>query len=206
MNAIRKQVSGIKGGRLAVAAHPARVLTLVVSDVPGDDPAQVASGPTVPDPGTRAEARALVHSWRIELPPRVADWLVGDAGAAPDPADPVFAGHEVRVIASARLSLEAAAAQAGAAGIPAAILSDAMEGEARDVGRVHAAITRRSRRATGPLPGRCCCCRGRNHGFAARRRAWRAQQRIPAGAGAGRRGRTLCGAGGGYRRDRRVGR
>jgi len=142
MNAIRKQVSGIKGGRLAVAAHPARVLTLVVSDVPGDDPAQVASGPTVPDPGTRAEARALVQSWRIELPPRVADWLTGDAGTAPDPADPVFAGHEVRVIASARLSLEAAAAQAGAAGIPAAILSDAMEGEARDVGRVHAAITR----------------------------------------------------------------
>ncbi|OHC50729.1 MAG: hydroxypyruvate reductase [Rhodobacteraceae bacterium GWF1_65_7] len=142
MNAIRKQVSGIKGGRLAVAAHPARVLTLVVSDVPGDDPAQVASGPTVPDPGTRAEARALVHSWRIELPPRVADWLAGDAGAAPDPDDAVFAGHEVRVIASARLSLEAAAAQAGAAGIPAAILSDAMEGEARDVGRVHAAITR----------------------------------------------------------------
>lgn len=142
MNAIRKQVSGIKGGRLAVAAHPARVLTLVVSDVPGDDPAQVASGPTVPDPGTRAEARALVQSWRIELPPRVADWLAVDAGAAPDPADPVFAGHEVRVIASARLSLEAAADQAAAQGIPAAILSDAMEGEARDVGRVHAAITR----------------------------------------------------------------
>lgn len=142
MNAIRKQVSGIKGGRLAVAAHPARVLTLVVSDVPGDDPAQVASGPTVPNPGTRAEARALLQSWRIELPPRVADWLAGDAGAAPNPADPVFAGHEVRVIASARLSLEAAADQAGAAGIPAAILSDAMEGEARDVGRVHAAITR----------------------------------------------------------------
>ncbi|MDZ7908190.1 MAG: glycerate kinase [Gemmobacter sp.] len=142
MNGIRKQVSGIKGGRLAVAAHPARVLSLVVSDVPGDDPAQVASGPTVPDRGTRAEARALVQSWRIELPPRVADWLAGDAGAAPDPADPVFAGHEVRVIASARLSLEAAAAQAAAQGIPAAILSDAMEGEARDVGRVHAAITR----------------------------------------------------------------
>ncbi|MFN7051654.1 MAG: glycerate kinase, partial [Gemmobacter sp.] len=78
MNGIRKQVSGIKGGRLAVAAHPARVLSLVVSDVPGDDPAQVASGPTVPDRGTRAEARALVQSWRIDLPPRVADWLAGD--------------------------------------------------------------------------------------------------------------------------------
>lgn len=142
MNAIRKQVSGIKGGRLAAAAHPARVVSLVVSDVPGDDPAQVASGPTVPDPGSRADARRLVDSWRIDLPPRLRDWLAGDAGAAPDPADPVFARNEVHVIASARLSLEAAAAQAEAAGIPAVILSDAIEGEARDVGRVHAAIAR----------------------------------------------------------------
>lgn len=142
MNAIRKQVSGIKGGRLAAAAHPARVVSLVVSDVPGDDPAQVASGPTVPDPGSRADARRLVDSWRIDLPPRLRDWLAGDAGAAPDPADPVFARNEVHVIASARLSLEAAAARAEAAGIPAVILSDAIEGEARDVGRVHAAIAR----------------------------------------------------------------
>ncbi|KGJ07636.1 glycerate kinase type-2 family protein [Paracoccus sphaerophysae] len=142
MNAIRKQVSGIKGGRLAAAAHPARVVSLVVSDVPGDDPAQVASGPTVPDPGSRADARRLVDSWRIALPPRLRDWLAGDAGAAPDPADPVFARNEVHVIASARLSLEAAAARAEAAGIPAVILSDAIEGEARDVGCVHAAIAR----------------------------------------------------------------
>jgi hydroxypyruvate reductase len=142
MNAIRKQVSGIKGGRLAAACHPARVVSLVVSDVPGDDPAQVASGPTVPDAVTRAQARAMVQSWRIDLPPRVADWLAGKDGAAPDPADPVFAGHEVRVIASARLSLEAAAKAAEAQGIPAVILSDAIEGEARDVGRVHAAIAR----------------------------------------------------------------
>lgn len=142
MNAIRKQVSGIKGGQLAAAAHPARVVSLVVSDVPGDDPAQVASGPTVPDPGSRADARRLVDSWRIDLPPRLRDWLAGDAGAAPDPADPVFARNEVHVIASARLSLEAGAARAEAAGIPAVILSDAIEGEARDVGRVHAAIAR----------------------------------------------------------------
>ena len=142
MNAIRKQVSGIKGGRLAAAAHPARVVSLVVSDVPGDDPAQVASGPTVPDAGTRAEARRLVETWRIDLPPRVADWLAGDAGAAPHPDDPVFAGHRVQVVASARLSLEAAADLAQARGIPAAILSDAIEGEARDVARVHAAIAR----------------------------------------------------------------
>lgn len=142
MNAIRKQVSGIKGGRLAAACHPARVVSLVVSDVPGDDPAQVASGPTVPDAVTRAQARAMVQGWRIDLPPRIAAWLASEEGLAPDPRDPVFAGHEVHVIASARLSLEAAAAVAAAQGVPAAILSDAIEGEARDVGRVHAAIAR----------------------------------------------------------------
>lgn len=139
MNAIRKQVSGIKGGRLAAACYPAKVVSLVVSDVPGDDPAQVASGPTVPDTVSREAARAMVAAWRIDLPPRVAAWLAGEAGRAPLPSDPVFAGHEVRVIASARLSLEAAAA---ASAVPAVILSDAIEGEARDVGRVHAAIAR----------------------------------------------------------------
>lgn len=142
MNAIRKQVSRIKGGRLAAAAYPARVVSLVVSDVPGDDPAQVASGPTVPDGATREDARRLIDAWRIALPPRLAGWLAGAAGLPPDPGDPVFAGHEIRVIASARLSLEAAAARAEAAGIPAVILSDAIEGEARDVARVHAAIAR----------------------------------------------------------------
>ncbi|WP_028717440.1 glycerate kinase [Paracoccus sp. J39] len=142
MNVIRKQVSRIKGGRLALAAHPARVVSLVVSDVPGDDPAQVASGPTVPDAATRRDARRLLETWRIEVPPRLAEWFAGEDGLPPDPADPCFAGHEVRVVASARLSLEAAAARAGAAGVPAVILSDAIEGEARDVARVHAAIAR----------------------------------------------------------------
>lgn len=142
MNAIRKQVSGIKGGRLALACHPARVVTLVVSDVPGDDPAQVASGPTVPDATTRAAARAMALHWRVDLPPRVATWLKDDDGLAPDPADPRFAANEVKVIASARLSLESAAARAEGQGVPAVILSDAIEGEARDVGRVHAAIAR----------------------------------------------------------------
>ena len=142
MNAVRKQVSGIKGGRLAAACYPAKVVSLVVSDVPGDDPAQVASGPTIPDAKGRAEARAMIAAWRIVLQPAVAEWLAGEDGAAPDPGDPVFAGHEVRVIASARLSLEAAAARAIMEGIPAVILSDRIEGEARDVGRVHAAIAR----------------------------------------------------------------
>ncbi|TNC72805.1 glycerate kinase type-2 family protein [Rubellimicrobium roseum] len=142
MNAIRKQVSGIKGGRLALAAYPARVVSLVVSDVPGDDPAQVASGPTVPDHVTREEARAMAATWRINLPERAAAWLAGDEGRAPSPDDLRFAEHEVRVIASARLSLEATARVAEAAGVPAVILSDAIEGEARDVGRVHAALAR----------------------------------------------------------------
>ncbi|EPX85086.1 Putative glycerate kinase [Rubellimicrobium thermophilum DSM 16684] len=142
MNAIRRQVSGIKGGRLARAAHPARVVTFVVSDVPGDDPAAVASGPTVPAPGTREEARHLAALWGVDLPPRVAAWLAGREGLPPLPSDPAFARDSVRVIASARLSLEAAARAAAAEGVTAAILSDAMEGEAREAGRVLAAITR----------------------------------------------------------------
>lgn len=141
MNAIRRQVSGIKGGRLALAAHPARVLTLVVSDVPGDDPAEVASGPTLPGRLTLDQTRALITARGIDLPPRIRDHLAR-TDPAPMPGDPRLAGHEVRVIASARLSLEAAAEVARAAGLGAVILSDAIEGEARDVGLVHAAIAR----------------------------------------------------------------
>ena len=145
MNAIRKHVSRIKGGRLAAAAFPARVVSLVVSDVPGDDPAQVASGPTVPDAVTRADALAAVRAWGIALPERIAAHLGREAAAAPDPADAAFARNEVRVIASAALSLDAAAALARQAGLGAAILSDAVEGEAREVARVHAAIAREVR-------------------------------------------------------------
>jgi hydroxypyruvate reductase len=142
MNAIRKHVSGIKGGRLAAACAPARVVTLVVSDVPGDDPAQVASGPTVPDAVSRADALRLIESHRIDLPQAIMDHLNSSAADAPLPTDPVFAGNEVTVVASACLSLEAAARAAEAAGVPAVILSDAIEGEARDVARVHGAIAR----------------------------------------------------------------
>ncbi|CAG0910497.1 unnamed protein product, partial [Cyprideis torosa] len=141
MNAIRKQVSLIKGGRLAAAAHPARVATLVVSDVPGDDPAEVASGPTVPSSVTLHETLAMIRNRGIKMPPRILAYLE-NGDEAPLPADPVFAGNEVRVIASARLSLEAAAAKAWAADIPTVILSDAIEGEARDIGLMHAAIAR----------------------------------------------------------------
>jgi len=142
MNAVRKHVSGIKGGRLARAAHPAPVVSLIVSDIPGDDPALVASGPTVPDAAGPDAARAVVAEYGLDLPPAVRDHLAGPACAAPAPDDTAFARHEVRIVASAAVSLEAAAAAAEAAGVPAAILSDAIEGEARDVGRVHAAIAR----------------------------------------------------------------
>ena len=141
MNAIRKQVSRIKGGRLALAAHPARVVSLIVSDVPGDDPAQVASGPTVPDAVGKAEALALAAAYGVVLPAAVAKWLE-TSPEPPMPDDPRFAGNVVQVVASAARSLEAAASVAEASGVSAAILSDAIEGEARDVGLVHAAMAR----------------------------------------------------------------
>ncbi|ODT66491.1 MAG: hydroxypyruvate reductase [Pelagibacterium sp. SCN 63-23] len=142
MNLIRNQFSTIKGGRLAAAAAPARVATLVVSDVPGDDPALVASGPTLPLPGGRAEARRLSALYRLELPEAARALLAGDDNLPPEPDDAGFARNSVVTIASASLSLEAAAAQARAQGVEAAILSDAIEGEARDVAQVHAAMAR----------------------------------------------------------------
>lgn len=142
MNAVRKHLSGIKGGRLAAAAHPARVATLVVSDIPGDDPALVASGLTVPDAVGPEAAREVVARRGLALPPAALAHLASPAAAAPDQRDPGFARDTVAVIASAAVSLEAAAVAARAAGVPAAILSDAVEGEAREVARVHAAIAR----------------------------------------------------------------
>lgn len=142
MNAIRKHVSGIKGGRLARAAWPARVVSLVVSDIPGDNPALVASGPTVPDMATREDALRLIETYRIALPERVLAHIQSEAATAPRPDDACFSRNEVHVIASAAVSLEAAALEAGRQGVEAVILSDAIEGEAREVGSVHAAIAR----------------------------------------------------------------
>jgi len=142
MNTVRKHVSAIKGGRLAAAAFPARVVSLVVSDIPGDQPSLVSSGPTVPDAATRADALAIIEAYRIDLPNIVMRHLNSPAADAPAPDDPVFSRNEVRVIASAAQSLEAAATVARKAGIEAVILSDAIEGEAREIGKVHAAIAR----------------------------------------------------------------
>ena len=155
MNAIRKHVSQIKGGRLAQMAYPAKVVSLVVSDVPGDDPAQVASGPTVPDEVSAEDARAMITARKINLPERVMNHINSAACAAPVPGDPVFARNEVRVIASAEFSLEAAAAQARVKGIETVILSDAIEGEAADIGLMHAALARqvleKNRPFTAPI-------------------------------------------------------
>ncbi|SER83179.1 hydroxypyruvate reductase [Tranquillimonas rosea] len=159
MNAIRKQVSRIKGGRLAEAAHPARVVSLIVSDVPGDAPAEVASGPTVPDRRDIEIARAAVRDWNIELPDAVARHLE-TAPKAPDPDDPAFARDEVHVIASAARSLEAAAEAARLAGITSHILSDAIEGEARDIGRMHAALAREVATRDRPFARPCLLLSG----------------------------------------------
>lgn len=142
MNTIRKHVSTIKGGRLAAAAHPARVVSLVVSDIPGDNPALVASGPTVPDSGSREDALASIAAYNMKLPASVMAHIQSSAADAPRPDDPRFAGNEVHLIASAGVSMEAAAAEAKRQGIDAVIMSDSIEGEAREVGGVHAAIAR----------------------------------------------------------------
>ncbi|OLP62470.1 hydroxypyruvate reductase [Xaviernesmea oryzae] len=140
MNVVRKHFSRIKGGRLAALAAPARVVTLIVSDVPGDHAAFVASGPTVPDETTAREAIAVVENYRLPLGAAVIDAIRN--AVAPKPADPAFAGNEVHIIASARVSLDAAGQAARQSGLTPLILSDAIEGEAREIGRMHAALAR----------------------------------------------------------------
>lgn len=142
MNTVRKHVSSIKGGRLAAAAHPARVVSLIVSDIPGDNPAHVASGPTVPDRAARVDALSVIDTYRLNLPDAVMAHIRSPAADAPMPDEARFAGNAVRVIASAGISLEAAVAEARRHGIESVILSDAIEGEAREVGKVQAAIAR----------------------------------------------------------------
>lgn len=142
MNAVRRRFSRIKGGRLAAAAHPARLVSLIVSDIPGDDPAQVASGPTVPDATGRARTLAMIAAYGLVPPPAVLEHIAHGPDDCPTPEDARFAGNAVTVIASAGLSLEAAAGAVRARGMNAAILSDAIEGEARDIGAMHGALAR----------------------------------------------------------------
>jgi hydroxypyruvate reductase len=142
MNQVRNELSAIKGGRLAALAAPARVATLIVSDVAGDDPALVASGPTVPIAGSRAEVRHLLALHGITLPPAAAALLASNDNPAPRPDEPRFANNSVNIVASSALSLDAAAALGRQRGLNSHILSDAIEGEARDVAQVLAALSK----------------------------------------------------------------
>jgi hydroxypyruvate reductase len=140
MNVVRRHLSAIKGGRLAAACHPASVLNLLISDVPGDDPIDIASGPTVADPTTCADALALIQRYGLEVPAQVRRLLESGAGESVKPGDPRLASVRTVMIATPQMALEAAAGVAEQAGYAAHILGDAIEGEARDVGKVLAAI------------------------------------------------------------------
>ncbi len=160
MNCLRKHLSAVKGGRLAAAAAPARIVNLLISDVPGDDPAVIASGPTVPDPTTFDDARAIVAKYAIKLPAVVQALLDAGAEETPKPDDPIFDRVETHLIALPQASLEAAAEVARAAGITPVILGDALEGEARDLGIEHAQLARDTLAGKGPTQGPCVLLSG----------------------------------------------
>lgn len=181
MNCIRKHLSAFSGGRLAAAAHPARVVTLAISDVPGDDPAVIASGPTVADPTTFEEARALVAHYGMALPEAAMRHLAAAAEETPKPGDPRLTGAELQMIATPMMALAAMAAEARAQGLTPLILGDALEGEARELGRVLAGIARGAAAHGHPLPAPCVLLSGGETTVT-----------LPAGA-AGRGGRSLEG-------------
>jgi hydroxypyruvate reductase len=160
MNCIRRHLSAIKGGRLAAACHPARVLSLLISDVPGDDPMDIASGPTVADPTTCADALEIVRRYGMALPPAALKVLESGQGESVKPGDPRLARAETRIIAAPQLALEAAARVAEAAGVPAHILGDAIEGEARDVAKVMAGVALQVARRGQPFAGPCVLISG----------------------------------------------
>lgn len=160
INCVRKHLSAIKGGRLAAAAWPARILTLAISDVPGDDPAVIASGPTVADPSTCTDALAVLDRHRIDIPPAVRAGLLSGALETPKPGDPRLAGADYRLVASPRQMLAAAAAAAQAAGVTPLILGDAIEGEAREVAKVMAAMARSCAAAGQPAAPPCVLLSG----------------------------------------------
>ncbi|MEM9148199.1 MAG: glycerate kinase [Pseudomonadota bacterium] len=159
MNTVRKHLSRVKGGRLAAAAHPAQVLALMISDVPGDDPGVIASGPTVGERSTAAEASAILTRFGIEPPASVAAHLAAAEGC-PSPEDPRLARVENRIIAAPQVSLEAAAEAARAAGIAPLILGDSLEGEAREVGRVLAGMGLQVLRHRQPVARPCVLLSG----------------------------------------------
>jgi glycerate 2-kinase len=160
MNCVRRHLSAIKGGRLGAACHPAAVLTLLISDVPGDRPIDIASGPTVADPTTSADALGIVRRYGIELPPPVRELLESGRGESVKPGDPRLARATTRTIATPQMALEAAAAVAREAGYAVHTLSDAIEGEARDVGKVLAGITQQIVNHGQPFKAPCILLSG----------------------------------------------
>jgi len=160
VNCVRRHLSAIKGGRLAAACHPAQVLTLLISDVPGDSPIDIASGPTVADPTTCADALGIVRRYGIDLPQAARELLESGRGESVKPGDPRLARAGVRIIATPQMALEAAAAVARLAGLETHILSDAIEGEARDVGKVLAAIALQVAERGQPVKSPCVLLSG----------------------------------------------
>ena len=160
MNCVRKHLSAIKGGRLGAMCAPARVVTLLISDVPGDAPEVIASGPTVADPSTCADALAILRRYAIAIPDAVLRGLESGAFESVKPGDARLQGHAVHMIATPQQSLEAAAALARSAGIEAHILSDEIEGESREVGKVHAALARAVARRGAPFNKPCVILSG----------------------------------------------
>lgn len=160
MNCVRRHLSSIKGGRLAAAAAPARVVALLISDVPGDDPAVIASGPTVPDPTTLGDAREILEKYQIVEPAAAIRALADPANETPKPGDPAFARVDVRLVATPQCSLEAAAALAQEHGLQAHILGDAIEGEARDVAKVLAGLALQVARRGQPFEAPCVLLSG----------------------------------------------
>ncbi len=160
MNCVRRHLSAIKGGRLAAACHPARVVNLLISDVPGDNPMDIASGPTVADPTTCADALEIVRRYGIDLPPGAHALLASGEGETIKPDDPRLARVSTHLVATPQMALEAAAGVAAAAGIPALILGDSIEGEARDVAKVMAGIALQVRNHGQPTAAPCVLLSG----------------------------------------------
>jgi glycerate 2-kinase len=160
INCVRKHLSAIKGGRLAVAAAPAKIVSLIISDVPGDDPSVIASGPTTPDATTLADAKAVLKRYGIVPSASVQAFLDDSRSETPKPGDPVFARSETRIIAAPQASLEAAAEIAKRAGYNPLILGDAIEGEASEVGKVMAGIARQVAVHGQPIAAPCVLISG----------------------------------------------
>ena len=160
MNCVRRHLSAIKGGRLAAACHPAKVVTLLISDVPGDNPTDIGSGPTVADPTTCEDALGIIRRYGITVPRAVREVLESGRGETVKPGNPRLAGNEVHMVAAPQIALEAAAEVARAAGYEAHILGDAIEGEARDVGKVLAALALQVARRGQPFKPPCVLLSG----------------------------------------------